>query len=332
MTAEAKLAGLLQAFFHVRLIAQKRASSHTIASYRDTFRLLLVFAHERIAKPPAALTLDDLDAPLVGAFLAHVENERGNSARSRNVRLAAIRSFFRYAAFQEPGHAALIQRVLAMPNKRFERRPIAFLNRAEIAALLAAPDRSRWSGRRDHALLTLALQSGMRCSEITGLRRTDVELGVGAHVRCHGKGRKERCTPLRRETVAVLRSWLRESGGDVADPVFPSARGGALSIDGVEYLVRLHVTAAARRCPSLLNKRVSPHVLRHTAAMEMLQAGVDHATIALWLGHESVETTQMYVHADLALKERALSRTKPFGTRAGRYRPDDRLLAFLQSL
>ena len=257
---------------------------------------------------------------------------RGLSARSRNVRLAAIRSFFRYVALQEPRRSALVQRVLAMPNKKFVRRQVNYLTRPEVEALLASPDRQTWSGRRDHALLLVAVQTGLRCSELAGLRVEDVELGRGAHLRCHGKGRKERCTPLRREAVALLRNWLRERGGQSSDPVFPSARGAHLSVAGIEYIVRKHVTAARTRCASLKRKRVSPHCLRHALAMELLQSGVDRSVIALWLGHESPETTQIYLEADLALKEKALLRTAPFKTRPGRYRPPDPLLEFLKNL
>jgi site-specific recombinase XerD len=324
--------GLLEGFFTDRLIRQRRASPYTIASYRDTFRLLLNFAQRRIKKAPAALALTDLDAPLIGAFLDHVEKERGNSARSRNVRLAAIRSFFRYVALQEPLHSALIQRVLAMPNKRFDRRPIDFLTRPEIDALLAAPDRATRSGRRDHALLLLAIQTGLRCSELAGIRVEDIVLTSGAHVRCLGKGRKERCTPIRKGTIEIIRAWLRERGGGPSDPVFPNARGHRFSPDGIEYVVAKHVIEARQRCSSLKRKRVTPHVLRHTAAMELLKSGVDRAVIALCLGHESVETTQVYLHADLAMKERALSRTTPLKTTPRRFRPSDRVLEFLKSL
>ena len=330
--AMTNLPRLLEAFFLDRLIQQRRVSPYTIASYRDTFRLLLGFAERRLKKAPSALRLADLDAPLIGAFLHHVENERGNTARSRNVRLAAIRSFFRYAAFQEPEQAGLIQRVLAMPNKRFERRPIDFLVRPEVDALLGAPDRSSWAGRRDHALLLVAVETGLRCSELAGLRIESLVLGRGAYLRCQGKGRKERCAPLRKSTVAVLRGWLRERGGATSDPLFPNARGGRLSPDGIEYIVAKHTAVARQSCASLERKRVTPHVLRHTAAMELLKAGIDRAVIALCLGHESVETTQMYLDADLDLKEKALARTAPRKAHARRYRPGDRLLDFLKSL
>jgi integrase/recombinase XerD len=253
----------LEAFFTDRLVRQRRASPHTIGGYRDTFRLLLAFARQQLKKEPSRLTIPDLDAPLIGAFLHHLEKDRGNSARTRNVRLAAIHSFFQYLALEEPGHSAIIQRVLAMPSKRYDRRPIGFLTRSEMEALLAAPDRRTWSGRRDHALLLVAVQTGLRVSELIGLQCQHIVLGTGAHVRCHGKGRKERCTPLRKEAVAVLRSWLRERAGAPPDPAFPNARGGVFSRDGVAYLLAKHLTTARQRCHSLKGRRVSPHVLRH---------------------------------------------------------------------
>ena len=332
MIAPVPVAGLLEAFFTNRLMRERRASPHTIAAYRDTFRLLFAFVRERLGKAPSTLTLADLDAPLIGTFLDHLERRRANTARTRNARLAAIHSFFRYAALQEPAHAGLIQRVLAMPNKRYDRRLIDFLTREEMEALLAAPDRSAWIGRRDHALLLLALQTGLRVSELIGLRCDDLMVGSGAHVRCRGKGRKERCTPLRREAVATLRLWLRERAGRPEEPLFPSGRGGAMSRDAVEYLLAKYAAVAQKRCPSLEKKRVSPHVLRHSTAMDLLQRGIDRSVIALWLGHESVETTQMYLDADLALKEKALARTAPLPTHRSRYRPDDQLMAFLRAL
>ena len=323
---------LLQAFFTERLLEQRQASTHTIAGYRDSFRILLQFATKRLKKPPSALRIEDLDAPFVCEFLEHLERERGNSTRTRNTRLSAVHSFFRYVALHEPAHALRCQRVLAIPSKRHERKPIEFLNRTEIDALLAAPDSSKWAGRRDRVLLAVAVQTGLRVSELTGLRCQDVVLGNGAHVRCVGKGRKHRCTPLGRETVVVVEAWLRERCGQPDDPVFPSIRGGALSRDAIERLVAKHAATAQKRCPSLKKKRVTPHVLRHSAAMELLQHGVDRSVIALWLGHESVETTQMYLHADLRVMEQALSRTSPLGVKPGRYRPDDKLLTFLESL
>ena len=333
MQTDLRFPTLLERFFTQRLIAQRQASPHTIASYRDTFRLLLRFASHRLHTAPSALTLDDLDPAVIGAFLDSVESQRNNSARSRNLRLTAIRSFFRYAAFEAPAQSGLIQRVLAMPSKRYEHKLVGFLTRPEIDALLAAPDRHTWLGRRDHAFLLVAVQTGLRLSEMTQLRRHDVALGTGAHVRCVGKGRKERCTPLTKQAVQVLKTWLQEPRRGHADTVFPNVRGRQLSADGVQYLVRKHVATASRHCPSLTQKHVSPHVLRHSAAMELLQAGVDRSVIALWLGHESIETTQMYLDADLALKEQALAKTTPANAPPpGRYRPDDQLLAFLQGL
>lgn len=326
------LSALLQAFFVDRLLRQRQASSHTIASYRDTFRLLLRFAAEQLGKAPSTLSIEDLDAPFLGAFLHHLETDRGNSPRTRNARLAAIRSFFRYVALEEPRHSALIQRVLSMPTKRFDRKTVTFLTRPEIESLLAAPDQGTWIGRRDRTLLLVAVQTGLRVSELIGLRCEDVVLGRGAHVCCQGKGRKQRRTPLRKETVAALRGWLHERNAPASEPLFPTARGGSLSRDAVEYLLAKHLAHARRRCPSLKRKRVSPHVLRHSAAMDLLEHGIDCSVIALWLGHESVETTQVYLHASLVLKERALEKTTPLHVPPGRYRPNDRLLAFLESL
>jgi len=323
---------LLESFFTERLIAQRRVSPHTIASYRDTFRLLLQFSQKRLRKPPSQLTLADLNAPLLGMFLDDLEAGRANGARSRNLRLTAIRSFFRYAALEAPEHSGLIQRVLAIPNKRQPRPLVDFLTRPEFEAVLAVPNRNTWLGRRDHALLLTAVQTGLRLSEITGLRQSAVSLRSGAHVRCYGKGRKERCTPLAKSTVGVLTGWIKEQGRDDAKILFPSIRGGSLSSDSVQHLVAKYVRAARTTCPSLSKKRVSPHVLRHTSAMELLQAGVDRSLIALWLGHESVETTQIYLDADLALKEQALAKTNPVKSTPKRFQPDDELLAFLKQL
>lgn len=326
-------APLLEAFFLERLNRQRQASPNTIASYRDCFRLLLRFAQKELGKKPSDLLLADLEAPMVTAFLDSLETERKNSPRSRNARLSAIRAFFQYAAFEAPEHSALIQRALAIPQKRFDRKTVEFLTQQETDALLVAPDTSCWIGRRDHAFLLLAEQTGLRVSEIIRLTRADVELeGPGAHVRCMGKGRKERATPLRKETVGVLRAWLREQGGQPTDPLFPSQRGGFMSRDAVEKWVHKHASKAAAACPSIANKRVSPHVLRHTRAVRMLEAGNDSAVIALWLGHESIETTHVYLAADLAAKERALAKTAPSLAAARRYRPPDRLLAFLNAL
>jgi integrase/recombinase XerD len=327
------LAPLLEAFFTERLIGQRQASPHTVAAYRDAFCLLLRFAQSRSRKEPHQLALNDVDAPLVGAFLSHLEAERGVSVRTRNARLTAIRSLFHFAAYRHPEHAGLIQRVLAIPPKRSEKTLVTYLTEEEMEALLAAPDRSTRIGRRDHTLLVLALETGLRVSEITGLTCSAIHLGAGAHVRCHGKGRKERITPLRREIQPLLQAWLDERGGDAGDPLFPGPKGGRLSRDAIRRLVQRHVATGVGICPSLAAKDISPHVLRHSCAMKLLRNGVDTATIALWLGHEDIRTTYgVYLHADLRLKEEALARTAPPRTRPGRYRPPDALLAFLEGL
>jgi site-specific recombinase XerD len=273
-----------------------------------------------------------VDAPLVVRFLDHLEKQRHNTAQTRNVRLAAIHSFFHYVTLQEPSLGAVAQRVLAIPSKRFSKKPVDFLSRTETEALLRAPDQNTWSGRRDHAWLLVAVQTGLRISELIGLRCQDVACGPGAHVRCSGKGRKTRCIPLRKDTVRALRNWLKERGGQPEDVVFPNARGAALSRDGVEYLLAKHLVTARRTCSSLEGKRVSAHVLRHTLAMDLLQRGVDRSVIALWLGHEHMDTTQVYFHANPQLKEQALAKTEPFPGQSRRYHPSDPLLAFLQSL
>ena len=326
------LAPTLEAFFTERLMTQKNASPNTIASYRDCFRLLLGFVRDQTGTPPSKLRIDDLDAPMIAAFLDHLELERGVIISSRNTRLAAVRSLFHFAAYRHPEHSALIQRVLAIPSKRGERALVCFLTAPEVDALLASPDRSSRIGRRDYALLVIAVQTGLRVSELTGLRRRDLHLGTGAHVRCRGKGRKDRCTPLTRGSVAVLRVFLAERADEPDDAVFAGPRGAALGRDAVRRLVERHAARAARTCPSMATKTTTPHVLRHTCAMRLLEAGTDLATIALWLGHESPATTQIYLHAHLALKERALARTAPPHTTPGRYRPSDGLLAFLERL
>jgi site-specific recombinase XerD len=326
------LATTLQAFFTDRLIRQRQVSPNTLQAYRDTLRLLLVFASERHGKEPGKLAIDDLDAPLIGAFLDHLESHRKNSVRTRNARLAAIRSLFRYAALRHPEHAAVIERVLAIPPKRFERRLVTYLTEAEIDALLAAPDRTTWTGRRDTALFGLAVQTGLRASELIGLGCADVHLGSGAHVSCNGKGRKQRITPLTSGTVAVMRAWLAERAGGPSDPVFATRTGRSLSRDALERRLAGYVDGATAPCPSLAPKRVTMHVLRHSAAMRLLRAGIDSSVIALWLGHEQIETTQIYLHADLQIKERALERTAPTTTKPGRFRPTDKLLAFLEAL
>lgn len=326
------LAGVLTRFFTQRLIQQRHASPHTVGSYRDTFRLLLRFAQTRTGKEPSRLAWEEIDAPLISAFLDDLQEHRGIAARSRNLRLTAIRSLFRYAAFELPAYAEQIQRVLAIPCKRSTHRQIGYLTRPEVDALLAAPDQDTWPGRRDRAWLLLALQTGLRLSELTGLTRQDVHLGTGAYVHVIGKGRKERCTPLTKQTAAVLQAWLREPARADAQVVFPNRGGGRMSSDGIQYLLARHVETAREACASLRDKRVSPHVLRHTAAMELLQAGVDTAVIAMLLGHESVETTQVYLEADLELKRRMLAKTTPPGAATTIYRPDDALLAFLKNL
>lgn len=326
------LAPILQGFFTDRLARQKKASPNTIAAYRDTCRLLLAFAQDKTGKAPSRLSLADLDAALVGAFLQHLEDDRGNASATRNARLAAVHSLFKYAAPRAPEHAAVISRVLAIPPRRRERAIVSYLTPQEADALVAAPDRTAWHGRRDHALLLLAVQTGLRVSELTGLARHDIHLGVGPHVRCHGKGRKDRATPLTAQTARVLKTWLAELGPAPGDPLFPTQSGGRMSRDAVEKLVARHATAAADNCPSVKKKNVTPHTLRHTAAMTLLKAGVDTSVIALWLGHEGPETTQVYLHADMTIKEQALARLQQPGTSPGRYRPPDSLLAFLDNL
>jgi site-specific recombinase XerD len=326
------LATTLQAFFSDRLIRQRQVSPNTLQAYRDTLRLLLVFASERHGKAPAKLEFDDLDAPLIGTFLDHLEHDRKNSVRTRNARLAAIRSLFRYAALRHPEHAATIERVLAIPPKRFELRLVTYLTEAEIEALLGAPDRTTWIGRRDTALFCLAVQTGLRASELIGLCCADVHLGSGAHISCNGKGRKQRITPLTSGTIAALKVWLSERAGQPAAPLFPTRTGCALSRDALEHRLAVYVEGAAAACPSLAHKRVTMHVLRHSSAMRLLRAGIDTSVIALWLGHEQIETTQIYLHADLEIKERALAKTAPIETKPGRFRPADKLLAFLEAL
>lgn len=326
------LAPTLQAFFTDRLVRQRQASSHTLASYRDTMKLLVRFAAEQQKVQPAKLEVSDLDSALISAFLDHREHECGNSVRTRNTRLTAIRSLFRYAALRHPEHAEVIQRVLAIPPKRFERRLVSFLTDAEVDALLSAPDRTTWVGRRDHTLIATAIQTGLRASELIGLRTSDVHLGVGPHISCLGKGRKQRITPLTTPMVALLRSWISEAHDQTHELVFTTRTGRMLSRDALERRLEGCVEKASHQCLSLREKRITLHVLRHTAAMRLLRAGIDLSIIALWLGHEQMETTQVYLHADLAMKERALARTTPVSAIPGRYRPPDTLLAFLEAL
>jgi site-specific recombinase XerD len=326
------IAPMLQAFFTDRLIQQRQASPQTIAAYSDTLRLLLTFVHQRTGKMPAQLDWDNLDATTISAFLNHLEGKRHNSTRTRNLRLTAIRSLFSYAALRHPEHALLIQRVLAIPPKRFDKRIVTFLTATEVDALLAAPDQARWEGRRDRALMLLAIQAGLRVSELTSLNCSDITPGTGASVRCEGKGRKQRAIPLTSPVETLVRLWLSERAGNPGDPLFPTRTGRRLSRDAVALRISTHAATAAQRCPSLLSKRIHPHVLRHSCAMSLLQAGVDTSVIALWLGHAGVRSTDAYVHADISIKERALALTTPAQAKPGRYRPTDKILAFLEGL
>jgi integrase/recombinase XerD len=322
----------LQAFFTKRLLRERNASPLTVAAYRDAWRLLLGFASRRTGKPPSALDFNDFDVPLISAFLDHLEHERGNAVRTRNARLAAIHSLFRYAALHHPEHAAGIARVLSIKAKRFERALVNFLTEVEVEALLSAPDRTTWTGRRDRALLLVAVQTGLRISELIGLCTSDVHLGTAAHLVCYGKGRKERITPLTRTTVKVLRDWLAERPASPTSCLFPTRTGTPLSRDAIERRIALHTAAAAKVCPTISKKNVTAHTLRHTAAMRLLEAGIDTTIIALWLGHEHVNTTGIYLQAHLAIKERALAKIRAPQAQLGRYRPRDALLAFLEAL
>ena len=326
------IAPTLQMFFTDRLAQQRQVSPRTIAAYRDTLRLLLGFVHQKTGKLPSQLDWDDLDATMISGFLNHLEDERHNTVRTRNVRLTAIRSLFSYAALRHPEHALLIQRVLAIPPKRFEKRIVTYLIPPEIDALVAAPDQSRWEGRRDRTLMLLAIQTGLRVSELIGLNCCDVTLGTGANVRCEGKGRKQRAVPLATTVQALLRSWLTERAGLPHDPLFPTRTGRRLSRDAVALRVSTHADTAAKQCATLLGKRIHPHVLRHSCAMSLLQAGVDTSVIALWLGHAGIRSTDAYIHADISIKEKALALTTPASARPGRYHPLDKILAFLESL
>ena len=326
------IAPTLQSFFTDRLANQRHASPRTIASYRDSLRMLVVFVQERVGKPASALDWQDLPAETISAFLDHLERERGNSARTRNLRLTAIRSLFAYAALRHPEHAALFQQVLAIPAKRYDKQIVSFLTTEQTDALIAAPDLARWEGRRDRALLLLAVQTGLRVSELTGLNCGDLTLGTGACVRCQGKGRKHRAVPLIGATEAVLQVLLSERGGARDEPLFPTRTGRRLSADAVQRLVRKHATAAAQHCPSIHPDKLHPHVLRHSCAMALLQAGVDTAVIALWLGHADIRSTNVYLHADMTVKQRALELPTPNSAPPGRYRPADPLLAFLEGL
>jgi len=326
------LPSLVQRFFTQRLLEQQGLSSHTVASYRDTFRLLLGFATQQFVRAPSKLLMEELDVSFMEKFLRHLEQDRGNSVRTRNTRLAAVHAFFAFVAINEPALGLQCQRILAIPSKRYEHGPVEFLTEEEAAALVAAPDPRTWIGSRDQALLLVAVQTGLRNSELTLLKRQDVALGTGAHVRCLGKGRKMRCTPLRPDVIVVLKEWLVRQPGNPGDPLFPSSRGGHLSADALQRLVSRHATTACKTCPSLKEKTVTPHTLRHAAAMSLLRHGIHPSVIALWLGHESSETTQIYLHADIQLKERALAHANASGVVPTRYKPQDQLLAFLDAL
>lgn len=326
------VAPTLESFFVDRLANQRHASPRTIASYRDSLKLLVVFVHSQTGKTPCTLRWEDLDAEMICAFLDHLEDDRHNGARTRNLRLTAIRSLFIYASLRHPEHAALMQRVLAIPPKRFDKPIVSFLTAPEIDALIDAPDRNRWEGRRDQALLLVGVQTGLRVSELIGLNCGDATLGAGANVRCEGKGRKFRAVPLTTPTEAVLGVWMSERAGRRDEPVFPTRTGRRLSPDAVERLVHKHAVTASSRCPSLRAEKLHPHVLRHSCAMSLLQAGVDTSVIALWLGHADIRSTQAYLHADMTIKQRALERTTPASVAPGRYRPGDALLAFLEAL
>jgi integrase/recombinase XerD len=327
------LAPTLQAFFTIRLTSQYGASPHTVAAYRDTWRLLLGYAAQTTRTPPARLDLSQLDADLINGFLTSLHTQRHNSIATRNARLAAVHSFLAYASRYHPEHLDTIGRVLAIPPKRTPRNEIFYLTNAEVTALLTAPDRTTRAGRRDHAMLQLAVTAGLRVSELTALQLRDLHLGVGAHVLCHGKGRKNRITPLDRQTAHVPKAFTTERPSDAEEFVFPTRTLTRMSRDAVAARLTLHTATAAMSCPSLTTKTVTPHVLRHTAAMRLLTAGIDITVIALWLGHESIETTQVYLHADMTMKENAVARTTPTGTRPGRYKPpDDDLMTFLKNL
>lgn len=323
---------LLEAFFTDYLLQQRRASPHTVASYRDTFRLLVSLAHVQLKITPSALRFDHVNAQFIASFLTHIERERGCSVRTRNTRLAALRSFFRFVSFRRPDRAESIRRILATPFKRCERRLVSYLSVHEIRALQAVPNRNTWIGRRDYVLLQIAIQTGLRVSELTSLRQQDVHLGTGPFVRCEGKGRKERAVPLTKQSKATLTSWIREIPDRPEAPLFPSARGTRLSSDGVQHLLQKHITLACVKCPSLSKKRITPHVLRHTTAVQLLHAGVEQSMIALWLGHESIQTTQVYLDADLEYKEKVLNDTSLPTERQKRFHAKDHLLAFLQGL
>jgi len=332
MSTDVLLAPHLQAFFAEFLVRQKQVSAQTIAAYRDAFRLLLRFIQETKGREPHELSLSELDASVILAFLDHLETQRHNTIRSRNARLAAIRTFFRFVALREPQCAEWVAQIMAIPVKRQVRKLVGYLTREEMECLLAVPDRESWLGRRNHAMLLTLYNTGARVSELIGLRHSQVSVGVHSFVHLRGKGRKERSVPLWKNTAQVLSSWLRENGAQGDPLVFPNARGAPLTRQGVNYILRKTVRQAIEDCPSLLGKRISPHLLRHSTAAHLLQAGVDPSVIALWLGHENVQTTHVYVEADLQMKENALNRLAPIGTNVRRFKADDSLMRFLSSL
>ena len=328
----AGFATLLQDFFLRHLTAEKRVSPRTIESYRDTFRLLLRHAKKQLRREPVDLTLGDLDAPLLLGFLDSLENERGNSIRTRNTRLAAVKSFLRYAASREVTSLPVLQRSLAIPTKRCDKPVLGYLSRDEMDAVLEACDRSSWSGERDYVLLSLAYNTGARVSELIALKIEDVDVVRSPAVRIMGKGRKLRTVPLWKETARLLRQWIDRLREPDDAPVFPNRWRRPMTRSGVEKRLRTIVVAASKKCPSLAGRSISPHTLRHSTAMHMLQGGVDIVSLALWLGHSSPTTTHGYVEADLAMKERALQKVLPPDQPAQRFRADDRLLAFLDTL
>ncbi len=326
------VAPTLQMFFTDRLIRQREASPRTVASYRDALQLLLRFVHERTGKNPSDLDWDDLDEPIITAFLTHLEHARGNGARTRNLRLTAVRALFHYAAFRHPEHAAVIQRVLSIPPKRPHKPAVTFLTAGESVALINAPDLTRWEGRRDHCWLALTIQTGLRVSELTGLNCRDITLGDGAHLQCEGKGRKQRSIPLTHSTQQILQAWMTERAGSPTDPLFPTRTGRRMTADAIRQRLHVHTETAALTCPSLTGRSLHPHMLRHTCAVTLLHAGIDTAVIALWLGHADVRSTNPYLHADLTIKEKALAATAQPSVSPGRYRPSDTILAFLENL
>jgi integrase/recombinase XerD len=331
-THNPSIAPLIQSFFTQHLQLHKRVSPQTVACYRDTFRLLFQFIKEQTGREPATFRITDLAAEVILSFLDHLEEQRHNSARSRNIRLAAIRTFFRWVALREPEQIDLATRVLAVPIKRAEKRIVQGLTREEMEALLNAPDPSTRQGRRDHALLSTLYNSGARISEVTGLRRHQVIFGASAFLQLHGKGRKERTVPLWPKTARTLQAWFRELDGESQELAFPSIRGAQLTTEGANQILQRALRKASIECPSLRDRHISPHTVRHATALHLLQSGVDISVIALWLGHESIETTHIYLEADLKTKERALEKLAPAGQTVQRYKAGDEVLAFLASL